>query len=455
MLRTLSIVAVMWAVAASSAIGCGFVSQLAAGDESLRTKSVQHLRSMGPAGLERALNQLDELQGELEKQTDAETNQFLSERIELCRQSVDQVAGQRDATASRLFWYTDLEAAKSVAAETGKPILSLRMLGKLTDEYSCANSRFFRTALYANEEISGYLRENFVLHWQSVRPVPKVTIDFGDGRKLERTVTGNSAHYLLSADGRPIDVLPGLYGPKWFHGWLKSSVSLHGHFKDVALDHRRRYLTQVHAQRFTNIGMRLSRDLHELGRLDVLERLRSFAYENGGKAVQLKNSWESEPAVQITKSGLETPILRLIRLGGDEIEKSIDEKLWKEIAGLHREGSRLDETSVRLIQEEHPTAMTAQPIAPAKAAAESPILKLVRNFEDSIALDSVRNEYLLHRRIHAWFARGDATDDVDALNERVYSELFLTPSSDPWLGLAPADGYTALDWGGLSTAEAR
>ena len=29
------------------------------------------------------------------------------------------------------------------------------------------------------------------------------------------------------------------------------------------------------------------------------------------------------------------------------------------------------------------------------------------------------------------------TTDVDTLNEWVYAELFLTPSSDPWLGLAP------------------
>ena len=55
-----------------------------------------------------------------------------------------------------------------------------------------------------------------MLHWQSVRPVPTVTIDFGDGRKLERTLTGNSIHYILDSQGRPIDALPGLYGPQAF-----------------------------------------------------------------------------------------------------------------------------------------------------------------------------------------------------------------------------------------------
>ena len=130
--------------------------------------------------------------------------------------ALDQVSGQHDCHASRLYWYTDLDAAKAAAQREHKPILSLRLLGKLTDEYSCANSRFFRTTLYANEAVGKVLRERFILHWQSVRPVPVVTIDFGDGRKIVRTLTGNSIHYVLDSDGRVVDALPGLYGPKPF-----------------------------------------------------------------------------------------------------------------------------------------------------------------------------------------------------------------------------------------------
>ena len=48
---------------------------------------------------------------------------------------------------------------------------------------------------------------------------------------------------------------------------------------------------------------------------------------------------------------------------------------------------------------------------------------------------------------HAALAR-----DVFALNERVYADLFLTPRRDPWLGLVPADTYTALDNNGVVTA---
>ena len=84
------------------------------------------------------------------------------------------------------------------------------------------------------------------------------------------------------------------------------------------------------------------------------------------------------------------------------------------------------------------------------------MLRVVRAFEDSISLDTVRNEYLLHRRIHEQFASGEpVTADVEKLNEWVYSELFLTPSSDPWLGLAPSDVYTALENGGQVSPDAK
>jgi hypothetical protein len=85
----------------------------------------------------------------------------------------------------------------------------------------------------------------------------------------------------------------------------------------------------------------------------------------------------------------------------------------------------------------------------AKAIVETPLMRITRNFERSIAEDTVRNEYTFHRQIHAWLAQGRLPDgkpamDVESLNERVYADLFLTPGSDPWLGLLPAGTYSAL-----------
>lgn len=174
--------------------------------------AVQALRNAGPPGLAALMNSSDDLLKALRQnktRLDDPANAAL-------RGAIDTVAGQRDAYASGLYWFTDLEAAKTEARKTRRRILSLRLLGNLNEEYSCANSRFFRTVLYANAEVSKTLRENYVLHWKSVRPAPLLTIDMGDGRRIRRTITGNSIHYLLDPEGCVLDALPGIYSPQAF-----------------------------------------------------------------------------------------------------------------------------------------------------------------------------------------------------------------------------------------------
>ena len=90
-------------------------------------------------------------------------------------------------------------------------------------------------------------------------------------------------------------------------------------------------------------------------------------------------------------------------------------------------------------------------LAETKKRVEDPLVRLVRNFQNTIAIDTVRNEYTLHRQIHEWFGSGSMplAIDVNELNDAVYAHLFLTPSGDPWLGLVPGDVYTALDNNGV------
>jgi hypothetical protein len=125
---------------------------------------------------------------------------------------------------------------------------------------------------------------------------------------------------------------------------------------------------------------------------------------------------------------------------------------WAKIAALHAEDAQLDQGSYALMQEKSPDAATAGRRAMSKMIVESPLIRTMRNFQRSIAEDTVRNEYLFHVQIHRWLAdpsQAALVNDVAALNKRVYAELFLTPDSDPWLGLVPADTYTALDDDGV------
>ena len=73
----------------------------------------------------------------------------------------------------------------------------------------------------------------------------------------------------------------------------------------------------------------------------------------------------------------------------------------------------------------------------------------------SLAEDMVRNEQVYHRAIHDWFVEGSAGGDVEQLNERVYRDLFLNPTSDAWLGIVPPDAYRAIDGGGVRLEDGR
>ena len=77
--------------------------------------------------------------------------------------------------------------------------------------------------LFAHPDVRAFIAAHFVPAWESVRAVPTVTIDFGGGRILKRTVNGNVATYICAPDGRVVDILPGLSTPEAFLQDLRSA----------------------------------------------------------------------------------------------------------------------------------------------------------------------------------------------------------------------------------------
>ena len=65
----------------------------------------------------------------------------------------------------------------------------------------------------SDPEVIKLLSTEVIPVWESVGPVPKVTIELGNGRKLERTLGGNIITYIVSADGEVYDAYPGVYTP--------------------------------------------------------------------------------------------------------------------------------------------------------------------------------------------------------------------------------------------------
>ncbi|MEH2192303.1 MAG: hypothetical protein V7K98_06505 [Nostoc sp.] len=354
------------------------------------------------------------------------------------RIALDELCQQRDCYASRLYWYTDIEQAKAAAKTSGKPILSLRLLGRLDQDLSCANSRFFRVALYPNSQISKLLQDHFILHWQSVRPVPKVTIDFGDGRKLERTITGNSIHYILDASGRPIDAIPGLYSPKEFLRQLQQAEVAVKDYSKLAPSDREAFLKKYHSDRLNSIQAQWVADLSRLG------------IQSPPKLVKIPSNPSQPPtaaiasSLAVSKMRVETPMLSALQSDAERnqnaLAKITDREVWNKIAQLYATDVKLDQNSISLIRAKKSQSANTE---------EDNLPIIVKNFETTMALDTVRNEYMLHTQIHQWFIQDKQTRSVEALNEQVYTQLFLTPSSDPWLGLFPSDSYSAIDNDGI------
>jgi len=411
--------------------------------------AIAQLRQLGPEGLLALQTQFaDTIVKYRSAEANAQTAVGSDADWQKIKTALDQVGGQYDCYASRLFWYTDLNEAEAAAEREHKPILSLRLLGKLTDEYSCANSRFFRTTLYANDEVSRVLRERFILHWKSVRPVPKVTIDFGDGRKLERTLTGNSIHYVLDCHGQVIDALPGLYGPKAFLRALEPAEKIIDESASLPPIKRGISLAAYHRRRFQAIEVAWNADLLKLGvsmGTPMPHVLPKAAAQARAPQTAPPTAAQAAPTAY-SKYVVEAPIVSAA--APPTLEEATTDTVWNRIAALHSDDGTLDAASVALMASQHPTAAAAGRIAISKGFVENPLVRMVRAFQGTVALDTVRNEYLLHRQIHQWLA-AQPSPNLDQFNERVYSDLFLTPSSDPWLGLMPADSYSALQNNGV------
>jgi hypothetical protein len=89
--------------------------------------------------------------------------------------------------------------------------------------------------LFSNDRIVKLLDDSFECAWESVRPVPRVEIDFGGGKRLSRTLNGNIATYFLTPEGRVFDLLPGLVEPAELIARAQAALALHARIQ-AALD---------------------------------------------------------------------------------------------------------------------------------------------------------------------------------------------------------------------------
>ena len=399
----------------------------------------------------RAQEELGVLFARYDREPDGPAKDKLAARI-------DAVAHQKYATVSRLYWYTDLESARTAARSQGRPILHLRMLGKLDEDLSCANSRLFRATLYANQDVSRFLRERFILYWSSERPVPHVTIDYGDGRRLERTATGNSAHYILDENGNVLDVLPGLYAPTAFVRELESSLALAASVRDKSDDERARLLVDYHGQRV----IAAKRDWEALAGMPWIPGAAQLLMQSPLAEAQLRT---------MAKVATELPVVRFFAKGLAPEAVSEDQiEMWATAGqvlygigdltnGPPRQTSRLALTMRRAqlptpppVLDEASRALVVRlhnGVPRELRATNQQLDAMIARLEQTMVADSALNQLRLRPQIEREIVRRGGRIDFATLNAWIYAEVFRTPKEDLWLGILPRNVFTGLSGDGV------
>jgi hypothetical protein len=103
--------------------------------------------------------------------------------------------------------------------------------------------------LFSNPQMAAFINRYFEPAWESVRPVPIVRIDFGDGRVITRTLHGNIATYVCTAGRQVLDILPGIHAPAAYRDALDQLRTLAANAASLSGPQRDRMLRVYHEQR--------------------------------------------------------------------------------------------------------------------------------------------------------------------------------------------------------------
>jgi hypothetical protein len=101
-----------------------------------------------------------------------------------------------------------------------------------------------------------------------------------------------------------------------------------------------------------------------------------------------------------------------------------------------------------------PSAQTAALQAMSKRAVEVPMIRSlvewprIVSLRRTVSLDTVQNNYMRRTKILAFIGGPAKKLSLAAINNWIYSKVFLTPAEDPWLGLAPTDVFSAIEGDG-------
>lgn len=312
--------------------------------------------------------------------------------------------------------------------------------------------------MLSDPETAKLLNAEFVPCWDTVRPVPQVTIDFGNGRILKRTLAGNTVISVCGSDGRVLDAYPGVYTPIAFRGQVSETLGLFQKLATaspapaeqanvLAAWHRERFLAGVQAE-----GRRttLSKAFVESPLLDALGLPPIKAMAFGQPAPPVENPAEpmaetpvAAPRVLTTTSkavvqsailkGLDRPALAQpvpavaapVAQPPATVDPLVDPKAAFRLFSARIEDVSKRAASVRQLRR----AASSQPL-PEKTPEQIG--------REAVEADSTINIRTIRPAVHLWFMANGAPMDARMVRDAMYRDLLHVPIDDPYLGLTDA-----------------
>jgi len=152
--------------------------------------------------------------------------------------------------------------------------------------------------LFSRDDVANFINANFEPAWESVRPVPMIHIDFGNGTKLTRTLNGNIATYATTAEGQVLDIIAGIYDPEGYKTRLAQLQLLANYVDQQGKEKRAERLRQYHK----DVAEALKKDeaVPQFINAAIMSKAR---IEGGLKAMLVKGAKNAKPAAPATPPG--------------------------------------------------------------------------------------------------------------------------------------------------------
>lgn len=285
--------------------------------------------------------------------------------------------------------------------------------------------------MLSNKEVQKFLQDRAITAWESVGPVPQVTIDFGNGKTIRRTLGGNTILQVLLPNGRVIDALPGVYTPEAFLSEVKQAFALVdtlGGANDT--QKKEAEIIAWHRER-ANASLEAPAGYASLSKSFVESPLLRRAISDIPGVSLMR---EATPQLQLEVRGLPLPVSPVVRV--QRMDAAWYQLAYQNAAGRIRDLSKepLSGMEVQRLSQQGLTSL----------AASVPVINQTANTPEergrlAVVMDSINNLLRVHPIVHLYLAGQEkGLPEARACREELYQKVLHLPTNDPYLGLADA-----------------